>query len=297
MVTGLTDMEELLARVQNAKIIDFLREALTCYGTGAYRACIVMTFIAVFEDLRQKTKALVKVSAAAKAISAHIESLADGQKPFENELVDRLNSQELISELQAQRLKQIISHRNKAAHPSGVHASAEEARFVYFEAIDKFLSEPVLSTTHAVDVILDRLQDKNYFPTNSFVEIIPIIDDELSTVHKSAYPYLIEKLAEFLSSADDTISRNSRWFILALSRLEKDEIRSLIYQKLIKAKASDLTYSGAITSTISADPKLLLSADGTTRARLKALLVQRSSPRLQRYPSGLYAIRSHSSAR
>ncbi len=44
MVTGLTDMEELLARVQNAKIIDYLREALACYGTGAYRACIVLTF-------------------------------------------------------------------------------------------------------------------------------------------------------------------------------------------------------------------------------------------------------------
>ena len=87
--------------------------------------------------------ALKNVSSAAKSISASIEKLAVGQKPFENELVDRLASKDLISELQEQRLKQIIDHRNKAAHPSGVHASAEEARFVYFEAIDKF-SQPVL---------------------------------------------------------------------------------------------------------------------------------------------------------
>ena len=143
MPFGLTDMEELLARVQNAKIVDYLREALACYGAGAYHACIVLAYIEVFEDIRQKTMALKNVSSAAKSISASIEKLAVGQKPFENEFVDRLASKDLISELQEQRLKQIIDHRNKAAHPSGVHASAEEARFVYFEAIDKF-SQPVL---------------------------------------------------------------------------------------------------------------------------------------------------------
>lgn len=273
MPTGLTDMEELLGRVQNAKIADYLREALTCYGTGAYRACVVLTFIAVFEDLRQKTKALVKVSSAAKAISADIEKLANGQKPFENQLVDQLASKELITELQAQRLKQIIDHRNKAAHPSGLHASAEEARFVFFEAVDKFLSEPVLSTNHAVDVIKEKLKDKNYFPSIHMSELTDIVKDELSVIHKSAHPYLVEELIELLSSEVANVQTNSRNFVLALCKLDQNDLSSLIYRKLIKPKASDLSFSATITMVISTNASLLQSADPTTTARLKNLLV------------------------
>ncbi|WP_426039977.1 hypothetical protein [Brevundimonas sp. DC300-4] len=56
MASGLTDMEELLERVVGAEIKSFMKEALVCYGAGAHRACIVLSFIAVFEDLRQKVR-------------------------------------------------------------------------------------------------------------------------------------------------------------------------------------------------------------------------------------------------
>lgn len=57
-MAGLTDMEELLGRVTRPDIKNYLREAFVCYGAGAYRACIVLTANALFEDLRQKTKAV-----------------------------------------------------------------------------------------------------------------------------------------------------------------------------------------------------------------------------------------------
>ena len=75
-MAGLTDMEELLGRVSNPEINSYLREAFVCYGAGAYRACIVLTANALFEDLRQKTKAVASINADAKAISAEIEKLA-----------------------------------------------------------------------------------------------------------------------------------------------------------------------------------------------------------------------------
>jgi hypothetical protein len=36
-------MEELIGTVSNKDIANFLREALACYGAGAYRACIAPT--------------------------------------------------------------------------------------------------------------------------------------------------------------------------------------------------------------------------------------------------------------
>ncbi len=39
---GLSDMEELLPRIRNKQITDYMREALACYNAAAYRACIVL---------------------------------------------------------------------------------------------------------------------------------------------------------------------------------------------------------------------------------------------------------------
>jgi hypothetical protein len=76
-------MEELIATVPEKDIASYLREAMVCYGAGAYRGCIVLTHIALFEGLRQKLLALAPVNSAAKAVSVIIEPLAASQKVFE----------------------------------------------------------------------------------------------------------------------------------------------------------------------------------------------------------------------
>lgn len=79
-MSGLVDMEELISNVSDKDVADYLREAFTCYGTGAYRACIVLSHIALFDGLRRKVKALAPVNAVAKAVSDEIEPLANAQK-------------------------------------------------------------------------------------------------------------------------------------------------------------------------------------------------------------------------
>jgi len=44
---GLSDMEELLGRIHNRAIVDYMREGLSCYHVGAYRGCIVLSYIAL----------------------------------------------------------------------------------------------------------------------------------------------------------------------------------------------------------------------------------------------------------
>jgi hypothetical protein len=141
-MAGLTDMEELIATVSDKDLADYLREALRCYGTGAHRACIVMAHISLFDGLRQKVKALAPVNSIAKSVSDDIEPLAGSQKVFETVLIHKLKAAAIITELEAQILEQLNNQRNKAAHPSGHVVTAEEARYVFSEVIQKFLSQP-----------------------------------------------------------------------------------------------------------------------------------------------------------
>jgi len=49
ILVGLTDMEELVATVPEKDIASYIRGAMVCYGAGAYRGCIVLTHVALFE--------------------------------------------------------------------------------------------------------------------------------------------------------------------------------------------------------------------------------------------------------
>ena len=166
-MAGLTDMEELTATVSDKEVADYLREALTCYGTGAHRACVVLTHIALFDDLRRKVKALAPMNKVAKSVSDQIEPLASAQKAFETPLIHKLKAVGILTELQAQILEQINNQRNKAAHPSGHMVTAEEARFVFSEAIKKFLSQPIRETSYVVDTVSGKLADQNFFPSTN----------------------------------------------------------------------------------------------------------------------------------
>jgi hypothetical protein len=78
--------------VRDKDVANYMREAFVCYGTGAYRACIVLTHIALFDGLLRQVKALAPVNKVAKSISSKIEPLASGQKVFEKPLIDELKT-------------------------------------------------------------------------------------------------------------------------------------------------------------------------------------------------------------
>ena len=143
---GLTDMEEMLSRIQNKQIADYMREALGCYSAGAYRACVVLSYIAVFDDLRQKLEQLAAVSAAAKEIFREVQTRANDQQVFESRMIESLKSHSLISEGEGFGLEQIRVLRNKAAHPSGLHPRPSKR--------DMFISR--LSTSFFLKTFLKR---------------------------------------------------------------------------------------------------------------------------------------------
>ena len=78
-----------------------------------------------------------------------------------------------------------------SAHPSGHKPSPEEARFIFFENVDRFLSKPILSTTHLVDDLVTRLKNTNLFPSTSIADIRDVVRDELANLHDEAMPQLV----------------------------------------------------------------------------------------------------------
>ncbi|MCP3400500.1 hypothetical protein [Bradyrhizobium sp. CCGB20] len=270
-------MEELVATVPEKDIASYLREALVCYGAGAYRGCVVLTHIALFDGLRQKLLALAPVNAVAKAVSAAIEPLAASQKVFELPLIHQMKGAGIITQLEADILEQLNKQRNKAAHPSGHFVTAEEARFVFSEAIQKFLSQPIRQTSVVVSGIIAKISGPNFFPSATMSDINAVTEQETQTLDPAGMPQLVAKLVEVLEGADATATRNARRFLLSLASRRDPSTSAVLVKGFVDPKASNDAHAQNIAMMVTADPSILRSLSVATRMRVEALLLKNAS--------------------
>jgi len=271
----LTDMEELLASVISGDVRDYMREAMNCYMSGAYRGCIVLSYIALFDDLLAKLSELGKVNSDAKIIYQEADKKKVGQEVFESYLIDQLGSKSLLSSLDAAFLNTLRTLRNKSAHPSGHKPSPEEARFIYFEVINRFLSQPILTTTQLVDEIVGRLKNKNFFPTSQIKDISEVVEEEIKSLHKEAYPQLIVKLTKELVSIDAEIAKNAGFFLTGLAHLDRPEINDDLQKQVIQSKSDDADYHSLILRLVSSNGKLFKGINKASVKRFKNIYIER----------------------
>jgi hypothetical protein len=268
----LTDMEELIATISDADIRDYMREAMSCYMAGAYRGSIVLSYIALFDDLLAKLGELAKVNAAAKTVYDEALKKKSNQDVYENFLIDQLTSKSLLSGLDGAFLTTLRVLRNKSAHPSGHKPSAEEARFIFFETVSRFLSRPILSTTQLVDEIVVRLGNSNFFPNTDISEIRIVTDEETSKLHDEAFPQLVVRLTKLIASSDANISANAERFLLGLAKANNTLIMAEIKKKILEAKADDPVYGDLVIQLISANGKLFLGLPTVCAGRLRSII-------------------------
>jgi hypothetical protein len=272
-MSGLADMEELLGSISNKDIVDYMREALACYGGGAYRGCIVLSYIAMFDDIRLKLGELAKVNGQAKTLWQEVEKRSNDQDVFESYMADQLLKTGLITTADHKQLGLVRDMRNRAAHPSGVHASPEEARYVYRTVIDVFLSRPLLKTTHAVDAVLERLGKANLFPTVTIDDVAAIAQAETASVNEAALPHLVVKLVEAQADPDTDTKRNAGRMLGGLAALKRADLRKLIRAKLIEGKAHDADYGPWIVKAVAGDGALVKDLKPDVVLRIAALLL------------------------
>ncbi len=267
-MSHLSDMEELLQKISDSAISDYMREALQCYSAGAYRGCIVLSSIALFDDCVRKLAEIRHLNKVARRIHDEITKRQNKQDVYENYLLDQLASNKLISELDSSTAEVIKNRRNKSAHPSGHSPSAEEARFIYFEVIDKFLSKKAFSSKVLADEILARLKNRNFFYSNQIIDVKDTVEHEISLLHDDGFPYLLTKLIDSLAGSDNQLSQNSRYFIDGLSSLNNENWDKLLVSILLEKKLDDTDYSSQCLATVSISPKLISQLSPTAKERL-----------------------------
>jgi hypothetical protein len=270
----LSDMEELLSSIQTQTTRDYMREAMNCYMTTAYRGCIVLSYIALFDDLLSKLEQLSKVNADAKAVFLNASKKKADQDVFETLLIDQLAAKTLIDQLDAQFLETLRTLRNKSAHPSGHKPSAEEARFVYHECITRFLARPVLSTTQLVDQLIARLANSNFFPTVQLEDLRDISKEEIALVHEEAIPQLIDKLVQVFKGSDSVAIKNATLFLVGLAQCKSANIDAQIKKRLIQEKSDDMVYAAIVLSIVTLNGGLVEGLPSTVLLRLQKLVIK-----------------------
>lgn len=253
-MASLKDMEEVLQNIESDDIRDYMKEALTCYMTGAYRGCIVLCFIALFDDILDKLEPLTSVNKVAKRIFWDAKKLKDEQEVYENFLIEQLKSNKILNELDADFADILRKLRNKSAHPSGHKPSAEEARFIYIEVITRFLSKPIFSTDYLVDEIIERLGNKNFFVDSKINSLKETVEEEIKNLHDDALPLLITKLLENFKNSNKTIVKNVDYFFCGLVKINKDKANTFISKNLIAKKCDNEIYDNLILQMISLNP-------------------------------------------
>lgn len=270
----LTDPEDLLAQVCNEEIRAFITEAFTCYSAGAFRGSIVISSLALFEDIKRKVHELAAINTQAKTLDTNIKNKIKNQEVYESYLSDQLASIGIISNADKSILDKIRDSRNKSAHPSGHNPSAEEARYVMHEVITRFLSKPELYTTQKADQILNNLKTDNYFPSNNIDDINRVVIEDIANLHSGSYPYFITKLSEIILKSSGNESKNARFYTTGLAYYsnENGDLIDPLQNYFISKNADKTEVSNTLLSTICSNPKLIEPSSSATSLRIVNLI-------------------------
>ena len=274
-MANLSDMEELLHKIENEQVRDYMKEALTCYMTKAYRGCIVLSFIALFDDITSKLEKLSGVNKIAKTIFDEVNKRKSEQEIYENYLIEQLKSKNLLKEIDFEFADILRKLRNKSAHPSGHKPSAEEARYVFFEVVDRFLSKPIFSTNHLVGEIIKRLSNSNFFVETKASQLSEVVNEEIMSLHIEAMPLLVSKLLTSLISEDKNISLNARLFIVGLAYKANVQITEILINTIFKSKSDDSKFNVIILEILTLKPEIYKMISTVHQNRIKANIINK----------------------
>lgn len=271
----LVDLEELLLKVKNKELLPSLREAVACYHVASYRACIMLSFNALVDDLLIKLKNLKDINVGAKKIYDNINILIEGQSSFETPLIEQLVKAKIFTDLEGDLYKTFQKFRHKSAHPSGYSPSAECARFIYTEVIEHFLSKETLLASDRIDTLISDINEDLFFTSTRNKERAKIAKDEIGNIYPEAYPQMINKIYNKATLSGEDISNRYISFLCALFGIKDNLIDDLIIKIIIKKNISKGKHSFLFTSLISCNPSAFNDIDKTSSEKLIANLNER----------------------
>ncbi len=173
---GLIDLDELILSCRDDRAKSYIAEAVACYRAGAYRSCIVASWIAVVFDVVQKLRDLDLLgNQRARQELERYESIRErddvkASLDFERSILTTITELEVITPLDKQDLMRLLEDRHRCAHPSmqtleePYQPAAELARYHLRNAVSHLLAKPPLQGKAALIRVLTDIGSP-YFPT------------------------------------------------------------------------------------------------------------------------------------
>ena len=210
------DQEELLNSVYDRQIRSYFKEALNCYNTKAYKACVILSVIAGMDDLFKKIDMLYKeFNESQRNQFDGIKDQRNNSKPFERDLISFCNEDSfgILSRYEIKELEYCFDLRNSFAHPSEEECTAEKARYVFSVMIDLVSSKKMLGGYVYIESLINKIGGQFYYPSIDTSSIISITSNALTFVDDRQYVILLKKI---LVKLRDEGTTNYEYFISTL---------------------------------------------------------------------------------
>lgn len=205
----LIDLDELVLRCRDEEARKYINEAVSCYRAGAFRACVVTTWIAIVYDFIHKLRQLARTgdNNAQNKLEEFERARLDPAKAlkFERSILRWAVSEfQFISELQSDDLERLYTDRNRCAHPSMIseeeiyEPTAEVARYHLRNAVTHFLEHPPAQGKAALEQLCNNVLSA-YFPRTTEQAIEYLGNTAFQNAKQSLIRnFIVRLLKEFL---------------------------------------------------------------------------------------------------
>jgi len=269
----LTDLDELVQKVRNAHPKNYLNEAITAYRSGAYRAALITTWVAVCVDIIEKIRELSSAGdGAAKALEDRLNKISPSDPSamlsFEKELLEiACNQLEFISVIERSHLERLKEDRNVCAHPTfSVDGSqfsplAETALSYIVQAANYLLIHAPVKGKVVVERLFELINESSFPESDEKAFVVLSSDNNLGRVRSSSVRNLVIVLLKRLFRDDNGLSPNLLNRIAsalgAIDRLYPDTYHEVIESKLSQmlAEATDKQLKRAIPFLVRRTPE------------------------------------------
>lgn len=251
----LRDMEELLNKVHDNEIKDYLNEALKCYMGGSFRACVIMSVIAGVYDLHKKVKALAGSDSSFRKLDEEVEKRKSKNEVYEKYLFEQCATKEIdmLNSSELKELQRCLDTRNDCAHPSNFVCSPEKARDIYSSIIDVLASKPVLFGFKHMKNLIDEMKEKTFFPVINTEKMNLMVSTNLSKFQEKAKPPLFKLLVTTIKTTTLPVQKINAIRFLALSA----EYATIEFEEYIRELIDKDQYQGELLEIISLNTDIL----------------------------------------
>lgn len=252
MTIGLIDLDELILRCRDERAREYIREAVSCYKAGAFRACIVATWIAVVFDFIHKLRELdltgdkqarVKLEEFDRIREAGQSAIKEALEFERSVLRVAAEDYELLTPLERQDLERLQEDRNRCAHPS-MHSTetpyaptAELARAHLRNAVECLLEREPVQGKAAFDRIWTDVMSE-YFPmrqseAQKHFEAGPLVRARDSLVRNLVVAFVKELLADRTQGPGVSRIVSALGAIIAMHRATAERVLSAELPRLL----------------------------------------------------------------